>query len=77
MRKLIDFQKPYISPIDLKPRFELNINLISTRLNYEELFDLKSQVDILIGEVRLIEDMFENLKDDPETLGRIIEERYR
>ena len=72
MRKLIDFQKPYISAVDLKPKFEPAISLVGTTLDYDELFDLKRQIDEMINEIRLINDYF-NYHDEL-SVKRFVEE---
>lgn len=74
MRKLIELQKPYLSPIDLKVKFDPIISMTGCRLTRDECIELKSQIDKLIYEYDFTRDYFETHKDNESMLRKFIEE---
>lgn len=74
MRKFLDFQKPYISPIDLKPKFKPTISLVGCNLEEYELDDLKMQIDDVISEISRIKFVFDYAEESE--VVRLVEE-YR
>ena len=72
MKNLISFQKPYVSPIDLKVTFNPRITLSGSTLNVDELLDLKVHIDKTVNDIRFINDYFEKYKDDESMLARLV-----
>jgi len=67
------FEKPYVSPVDLKVKFKPKICISSDILNDNDAIELCNDIMKTVAEVRYLIDYFEKYKDDETELRKLVD----
>jgi hypothetical protein len=71
---LISYSKPYISPVDLKVKFDPMINIASGKVTCNGAIEVMNQIVIAVSAVRMIQDYMEKYKEDEEQLRKLVDD---
>ncbi len=70
---LVSFSKPYVSPVDLKVKFDPMIYVASSSITCDNAIQLSADIRATVYSVKMIQDYIEKYKDDEEELRKLVD----